>query len=174
MHTCYPQACRRLHRRKSTMSSPIPKRSTQVSGNQCVKIHAAEILPYRCSYTTSLGCDLLLARSVVVGRALVLVAASFTVVARLVLTSLVNGAALSDAVIMAFPNHVGVCRQRQDALDGFPSLNISSFLHNRVASKTYRIFTFLPPSFLVQMLNTSSPLRTLTTAPQTSSPASAN
>lgn len=38
------------------------------------------------------------------------------------MTSLVNGAALSDAVIMAFPNHVGVCRQRQDALDGFPEI----------------------------------------------------
>ena len=164
MHTCYPQACPRQ----------FPNAPLRYQVTNALKYMQLKLLPYRCSYTTSLGCDLLLARSVVVGRALVLVAASFTVVARLFLTSLVNGAALSDAVIMAFPNHVGVCRQRQDALDGFPSLNISSFLHNRVASKTYRIFTFLPPSFLVQMLKTSSPLRTLTTAPQTSSPASAN
>jgi hypothetical protein len=42
------------------------------------------------------------------------------VVARLVLTSLVNRAALSDAVVMAFPNHVGIRWQRQGALDGFP------------------------------------------------------
>lgn len=65
-------------------------------------------------------CGLFLAASST-RRALVLVAASLAVVARLVLTRLVDGAALSDAVIMAFPNHVGVCWQRQDAFDGFPA-----------------------------------------------------
>jgi len=69
--------------------------------------------------TASSHCNLFLAAAVA-RRALVLVAASLAVVARLFLTSLVNRAALSDAVVMAFPNHVGVRWQRQDALDGFP------------------------------------------------------
>ena len=43
-----------------------------------------------------------------------------------------------------------------------------------VLEGAYRILIFLPPSILVQTLSTSSPVLMLSTAPHTSSPASAN
>lgn len=95
------------------------------------------------------------------------------------LPGMVDGRALGYAVIVAFPDDVGVGREGEDALDGLASNNghMSTGGKPRTAGNeksTYRILMFLPPSILVQTLNTSSPLRTLSTAPQTSSPASAN
>lgn len=108
-------------------------------------------------------------------RLLRVVGPALVVVAGLVLASLVDSAALSDAVVMALPDHVRIRWQCKNALDSFPKWTLAVGLQATVRLVcTYRILTFLPPSFFVQILNTSSPLRTLTTAPQTSSPASAN
>jgi hypothetical protein len=54
------------------------------------------------------------------------------------------------------------------------SLSLLVTIHVQQRGRTYRILMLRPPSFLVQMLNTSSPLRTLSTKPHTSSVASMN
>lgn len=117
MHTCYPCSYAAPRATSNKAAYPRPLKNAPLD---CRVINALEYMQHNAtissSYTTPLYRHLFLAAC----RALVLVAASLTVMARLFLTSLVNHAALSDAVVMAFPNHVGVRWQRQDALDGFP------------------------------------------------------
>jgi hypothetical protein len=117
MHTCYPCSYAAPRATSNKAAYPRPPKNAPLD---CRVINALEYMQHNAtissSYTTLLYRHLFLAAC----RALVLVAASLTVMARLFLTSLVNHAALSDAVVMAFPNHVGVRWQRQDALDGFP------------------------------------------------------
>ena len=43
----------------------------------------------------------------------------------LFLASLINGRALSDAVVVALPYDVGVDREAQQAFDGFPAWQVS-------------------------------------------------
>ena len=80
---------------------------------------------------------------------------------------------LGAAFLVTFPNDIGVRWQGKNPLDCLTVWGVRS-MNTNFSRSTYRILMFRPPSFLVQMLNTSSPLRTLTTAPHTSSPASAN
>lgn len=41
----------------------------------------------------------------------------------LLLTSLINGRALSNAVVVALPDNVGIDREAQQTLDRFPALH---------------------------------------------------
>lgn len=91
------------------------------------------------------------------------------------LTSFINRRALSNAIVVAFPDDVGICREGKHPFDRFPAGGSQQEFHESETSHApYRILMLRPPSIFVQTLNTSSPLRTLRTAPQTSSPASAN
>ena len=122
----------------------------------------------------------------------------------LLLSRLIQGRALRYAVIVAFPDNVGIGGESEQSLNSFTvqssistiplmtlylsqcSLGVFHLprklagdswgisLHQYKAGRAHRILIFLPPSILVQTLKTSSPLLTLSTAPQTSSLASAN
>lgn len=99
------------------------------------------------------------------------------VLARLLLAGLIDCAPLSDAIVMALPNDGGVRRQSKHTFDRFAStksITRYGFYIPRNVKIAYRILMFLPPSIFVQILKTSSLGRTLRTAPQTSSAASAN
>ena len=90
----------------------------------------------------------------------------------LLLAGFVKGRSLCNAVIVTLPFDSGVWWEYKEALDCLPIILLEVLQDDGRA--TYLILMFLPPSILVQTLNTSSPLRTLSTAPQTSSPASIN
>lgn len=91
----------------------------------------------------------------------------------LVLARLVDGRPLSDALVVATPGDDGVSGEVQNALDGFAAA-VSPCCCGWNCNQTYRILMLRPPSFLVQILKTSSPLLTLSTKPHTSSVASMN
>ena len=94
----------------------------------------------------------------------------------LLLAGLIDGSAQRNAVVVALPYDVGVRGEREQAFDCFPA-SISNHVQRKTKqeqSAIYLILMFRPPSIRVQTFKTSSPLRTLKTAPQTSSLASAN
>ena len=90
----------------------------------------------------------------------------------LFLARLIDGSALRNAVIVATPDDLGTLGKAKNTLHGFPA-RVSN-CQDWHTLETYLILMLRPPSFFVQMLKTSSPLLTLRTKPQTSSPASLN
>ena len=101
----------------------------------------------------------------------------------LVLPGLVQGRSLCYAVAMFPEDDFRVGRKGEKPFDSLPNAILVSKCIDCLQGSgylaiagvlAYRILILRPPSILVQTLRTSSPLLTLSTAPQTSSPASAN
>lgn len=93
----------------------------------------------------------------------------------LLLALLVNGGPLRYAGVVALPFDFRVRWECENTLHGFSEIKLAMSGSARgMARISYLILSTLPPSLRVQILNISSPFRTLKTTPQTSSLASAN
>ena len=95
------------------------------------------------------------------------------VLIRLLLPLFIDRSSLLNTGVMAFPLDFGLRWESQNTLHRLSTIAIS-VCYSNIQNHPYLIFRTLPPSLRVQILRMSSPLRTLKTAPQTSSLASAN
>lgn len=135
--------------------------------------HASSCLNNYTKLKADLHCDSACWRLFLAWRCILCIVDSPFLGRALLLSCLVDCGALCNAIIMALPKNDRVGWKAEDALDGLANHFVSLSLES-MFSGLHRILILRPPSFFVQTLRTSSPLLTLTTMPQTSSPASAN